>query len=112
MPLKDSKCVRGVKVLPTPRFEACFHRIRPSLDTQPRAGFVPMSFQSPMGYRNFLIEPIGRITYCRFLDRGLLCCRIWKVFAGSVSVSHGFVHFVDFGGTVQVARLSVASGDL
>lgn len=36
----------------------------------------------------------------------------FQVFAGSVSVSHGFVHFVDFGGPVDVAGLAISSADL
>lgn len=36
----------------------------------------------------------------------------FQVFASSVSVSHGFVHFVDFGGKVQVAGLTISPGDL
>ena len=36
----------------------------------------------------------------------------FQVFAGRVSVSHGFVHFVDFGGPAQVAGLTITSGDL
>lgn len=36
----------------------------------------------------------------------------FQVFASSVSVSHGFVHFVDFGGPVQVAGLTVSPSDL
>jgi len=55
---------------------------------------------------------VGAITNgaVRYVDR--IRHSGFQVFAGSVSVSHGFVHFVDFGGTVQVAGLSVASGDL
>jgi len=36
----------------------------------------------------------------------------FQLFAGSVSVSHGYVHFVDFGGTVHVGGMPIASGDL
>jgi 4-hydroxy-4-methyl-2-oxoglutarate aldolase len=35
-----------------------------------------------------------------------------QLFAGSISVSHAYVHIVDFGGPVEVAGLSVQSGDL
>jgi len=33
-------------------------------------------------------------------------------FAGSVSVSHGYVHIVDFGGTVEIGGLTIESGTL
>jgi regulator of RNase E activity RraA len=36
----------------------------------------------------------------------------FQLFAGGVSVSHGYVHFVEFGGTVRVGGLPVASGEL
>ena len=36
----------------------------------------------------------------------------FQLFAGSVSVSHGYAHFVDFGGTVRVGGMPIASGDL
>jgi regulator of RNase E activity RraA len=35
-----------------------------------------------------------------------------QLFAGSISVSHAYVHIVDFGGPVEVAGLAVQSGDL
>ena len=35
-----------------------------------------------------------------------------QLFAGSLSVSHAYVHIVDFGGPVDVAGLSVQTGDL
>ena len=35
-----------------------------------------------------------------------------QLFAGTVSVSHAYVHIVDFGGPVDVAGLTVQSGDL
>ena len=33
-------------------------------------------------------------------------------FAGSVAVSHGYVHIVDFGQPVEIGGLTIASGDL
>ena len=33
-------------------------------------------------------------------------------FAGSVAVSHGYVHIIDFGQPVEIGGLSIASGDL
>jgi len=33
-------------------------------------------------------------------------------FAGSVSVSHGYVHIVDFGQPVEIGGLQIKSGDL
>jgi regulator of RNase E activity RraA len=35
-----------------------------------------------------------------------------QVFAGNVSVSHAYAHVFDFGGTVEIAGLSVHPGDL
>lgn len=35
-----------------------------------------------------------------------------QMFAGSISVSHAYVHIVDFGGPVEVAGLTVHTGDL
>jgi 4-hydroxy-4-methyl-2-oxoglutarate aldolase len=35
-----------------------------------------------------------------------------QLFAGSISVSHAYVHIVDFGGPVDVAGLTVQSGDM
>jgi regulator of RNase E activity RraA len=55
---------------------------------------------------------VGAITNgaVRYLDR--IEHIGFQLFAGSVSVSHSYVHFVDFGTRVQVAGLTVASGDL
>jgi regulator of RNase E activity RraA len=55
---------------------------------------------------------VGAITNgaVRYVDR--IQHTGFQVFAGSLSVSHGFVHFVDFGGPVQVAGLTVATSDL
>ena len=36
----------------------------------------------------------------------------FQLFAGGVSASHGYVHFVDFGSRVEVGGLPIASGDL
>jgi 4-hydroxy-4-methyl-2-oxoglutarate aldolase len=36
----------------------------------------------------------------------------FQCFAGSVSVSHGYVHIVDFGQPVQIGGLTIESGDL
>ena len=36
----------------------------------------------------------------------------FQLFAGNVSVSHGYVHFIDFGGDIQVGGLPVSPGDL
>jgi 4-hydroxy-4-methyl-2-oxoglutarate aldolase len=36
----------------------------------------------------------------------------FQLFAGNVSVSHGYAHVFDFGGTVQVGGLKVSPGDL
>ena len=36
----------------------------------------------------------------------------FQLFASGVSISHGFAHIVDFGGPVEVAGLTVASGDI
>jgi 4-hydroxy-4-methyl-2-oxoglutarate aldolase len=35
-----------------------------------------------------------------------------QLFAGSLSVSHAYVHIVDFGGPVEIAGLTVQTGDL
>ena len=35
-----------------------------------------------------------------------------QLFAGSVAVSHAYVHIVDFGGPVEVAGLAVSPGDI
>jgi 4-hydroxy-4-methyl-2-oxoglutarate aldolase len=55
---------------------------------------------------------VGAITNgaVRYLDR--IKDSGFQLFAGSVSVSHGFVHFVDFGSPVQVAGLTIANDDL
>jgi regulator of RNase E activity RraA len=34
------------------------------------------------------------------------------MFAGNVSVSHGYAHVFDFGGTVEVGGMNVKPGDL
>jgi regulator of RNase E activity RraA len=36
----------------------------------------------------------------------------FHVLAGEIGPSHGYVHVVDFGGTVSIAGMQVASGDL
>jgi len=36
----------------------------------------------------------------------------FQLFAGGVSVSHAFVHLIDFGGTVTIGGLNVNSGDV
>lgn len=55
---------------------------------------------------------VGAITNgaVRYVDR--IQHSGFQVFAGSVSVSHGFVHFVDFGTPVQVAGLTISNSDL
>jgi 4-hydroxy-4-methyl-2-oxoglutarate aldolase len=55
---------------------------------------------------------VGAITNgaVRYVDR--IEHSGFQVFAGRVSVSHGFVHFVDFGNQAQVAGLTISSADL
>ena len=36
----------------------------------------------------------------------------FQLFAGSVAVSHAYVHIVEFGGPVEIGGLTIQSGDL
>jgi regulator of RNase E activity RraA len=55
---------------------------------------------------------IGAVTNGAVRDLEALEAAGYQVFAGNVSVSHAFVHMVDFGGRVEVGGLRVDPGDL
>jgi len=54
----------------------------------------------------------GAITNGSVRDLPALESMQFPIFAGSVSVSHAYAHFVDFGGEVEVGGLRVQTGDL
>jgi regulator of RNase E activity RraA len=55
---------------------------------------------------------VGAVTNgaVRYLDQ--ISPTGFQLFAGSISVSHGYVHFVDFGGDVHIGGLPISSRDL
>jgi 4-hydroxy-4-methyl-2-oxoglutarate aldolase len=55
---------------------------------------------------------VGAVTNGAVRDIPALEKLAFPVFAGSISVSHAYVHIVEFGHSVQIAGLAIQSGDL
>ncbi len=55
---------------------------------------------------------VGVVTNGAVRDLPSAAAAGFHLFAGNVTVSHAYVHIVEFGGPVEVAGLSVHSGDL
>ena len=55
---------------------------------------------------------VGIVTNGAVRDLNAISNSGFQMFAGNVSVSHGYAHVFDFGGTVDVARLKIHPGDL
>jgi 4-hydroxy-4-methyl-2-oxoglutarate aldolase len=55
---------------------------------------------------------IGVVTNGSVRDIPAASAAGFHYFAGSVSVSHGYVHIVEFGRSVEIGGMSIASGDL
>jgi regulator of RNase E activity RraA len=55
---------------------------------------------------------VGVVTNGAVRDLPAAAAAGFHLFAGNVTVSHAYVHIVEFGGPVEVAGLSVHSGDL
>ncbi len=55
---------------------------------------------------------VGAVTNGAARDIPALEKLAFPVFAGSISVSHAYVHIVEFGQPVQIAGLAIRSGDL
>ncbi|HLN13821.1 MAG TPA: RraA family protein [bacterium] len=55
---------------------------------------------------------VGTVTHGGVRDLDEMRQVGFRVFASAVLVSHAYVHVVDFGGPVQIGRLTVSPGDL
>jgi 4-hydroxy-4-methyl-2-oxoglutarate aldolase len=55
---------------------------------------------------------VGAVTNGSVRDIPALESLAFPVFAGSISVSHAYIHIVEFGQPVQIAGLAIQSGDL
>lgn len=55
---------------------------------------------------------VGLVTNGAVRDLNVVRNSGFQMFAGNISVSHGYAHVFDFGGTVDVARLKIRPGDL
>jgi len=55
---------------------------------------------------------VGIVTNGAVRDLNAISNSGFQMFAGNVSVSHGYAHVFDFGGTVDVAHLKIHPGDL
>ena len=55
---------------------------------------------------------VGTVTHGGVRDLDEMRRAGFRVFASAVLVSHAYVHVVDFGGPVQIGRLTVSPGDL
>ena len=55
---------------------------------------------------------VGAVTNGAVRDLPAAAAAGFHLFAGNVTVSHAYVHIVEFGGPVEVGGLSVRSGDL
>ena len=55
---------------------------------------------------------VGAVTNGAMRDLPAAAAAGFHLFAGNVTVSHAYVHIVEFGGPVEVGGLSVHSGDL
>jgi 4-hydroxy-4-methyl-2-oxoglutarate aldolase len=79
-------------------------------------------FDRPPGLGAFVGEVhanILRALGCvAFVTNGAVCDLLevqqtgFQMFAGNVSVSHAYSHVFDFGGTIEIAGLTVRPGDL
>jgi 4-hydroxy-4-methyl-2-oxoglutarate aldolase len=55
---------------------------------------------------------VGAVTNGSVRDIPALGSMAFPVFAGSVCVSHAYIHIVDMGGAVEIGGLKIKSGDL
>jgi 4-hydroxy-4-methyl-2-oxoglutarate aldolase len=55
---------------------------------------------------------VGLVTNGAVRDLPAVHATGFQMFAGNVSVSHGYAHVFDFGGSVEVGRLRINPGDL
>jgi regulator of RNase E activity RraA len=55
---------------------------------------------------------VGIVTNGAVRDLNALNDSGFQMFAGNVSVSHAYAHVFDFGGTVEVARMTIQPGEL
>ena len=55
---------------------------------------------------------VGVVTNGAVRDLNAVRASGFQMFAGSISVSHAYAHVFDFGGPVDVARMSINPGDL
>jgi len=55
---------------------------------------------------------VGAVTNGAVRDLPAAAAAGFHLFAGNVTVSHAYVHIVEFGGPVEIGGLSVRSGDL
>jgi 4-hydroxy-4-methyl-2-oxoglutarate aldolase len=55
---------------------------------------------------------LGLVTNGSVRDVDQVALTRFQMFAGSVSVSHGYAHIFDFGGTVELGGMKVRPGDL
>jgi 4-hydroxy-4-methyl-2-oxoglutarate aldolase len=55
---------------------------------------------------------VGLVTNGAVRDLNAVHDSGFQMFAGNVSASHAYAHIFDFGGTVEVARMTIQPGDL
>jgi 4-hydroxy-4-methyl-2-oxoglutarate aldolase len=93
-----------VLAIPSPRIV-----VLQDLDTHPGRGALWGEVHASIHLR---LGCVGAVTNGAVRDLDRIDKSGFQLFAGSVSVSHAYVHFVDFGSPIQVAGLTVSNGDL